>query len=149
MLEKGRFYRNLGRLKLAGIESEFRWFSEDFMLFLNYSLYEVLKSEDTRLAVGNRIKAIPRWMFKGGISFRLLPGLYISPQVRVYGRTRWQEGWLSPYAVWDCHLLYRYRNLWLSFKVENLFDKHFPRAGTTPPYPWPGRTLFFRLGVEF
>jgi len=119
------------------------------LAFLNYSLYEVIKAEDTGLAFGNRVEALPRWMVKGGVSFRLLPRLYFSPQFRLYGRARWQGDWLSPYAVWDLHLLYRHRNLWFSLKVENLFDHHFERAGTTPPYSWPGRSVFLRLGVEF
>ncbi len=149
LLEKEDFYRNLGKLELSGLEAELRWFSKRLLAFLNYSFYEVTENKDTGLASGNRVKALPRWMVKGGASLQVLPGFYISPQFRLYGRARWHGEWLSPYTVWDLHFLYRRPPWRISLKIENLFDHHFKRAGTTPAYPWPGRSIFLRLEVRF
>ncbi len=143
-----RVYQNAGKIRLWGLEVDSRYSTESLMAFLNYSFYQVTES-DGAPAQGTRVFYLPRWMLKGGVSARLRPGLYLSPQFRWYGRARGREGWLSPYLLWDLHLLLGYRSWSFSFKIENLFDKHYWRGGTVPPAPWPGRTFWLRLEKRF
>ncbi len=146
-----RAYENAGHLDLWGLEFEARHLGESWMGFLNYTLQSVSEAKNLSRVSGKRLNYLPRWMVKGGISFKLSarPEVYLSPQFRLYGRAPTPSGWLSPYAVWDLNLLLRQKPWEISFKVENLFDHHYFRGGTVPPYPWPGRLFMLRIGARF
>ena len=143
-----RIYQNAGKIHLWGLEFESRYSTEPLLAFINYSTYQVTES-DGAPAQGTRIHYLPRWMLKGGISIKIYSNFYFSPQFRWYGRSRGKGEWLSPYLIWDLHLLWNPHSWSLSFKAENLFDKHYFRGGTVPASPWPGRTFWLRLEKRF
>ena len=146
-----RAYTNAGSEDLNGLEFEFRYFTKPLIAFLNYSFYTVEDASHMPQVEGDRILYLPRWMIKGGVSLRSpwLEGLYLSPQFKLFGRSRGTSGWISPYAVWDLNLYLDTSKVRASLKVENLFDKHYHRGGTLPPTPWPGRIVTFYLEFAF
>jgi outer membrane receptor protein involved in Fe transport len=93
-------------------------------------------------------------MLKGGFSFRLpLPyEVYLSPSFKVVGNTKAKDGeGVSPYSVFDLYLLFKPKPYFdLGFRVENLFDKHYQRAGGgSKGVSWEGRRTSFDLNFRF
>jgi len=119
----------------AGLEFEGRYESSFLTAFFNYFLYEVLNKEPQSLVYGNRISGIPKWMLKGGISLKILskPDFYLSPLFRYYGRTRFENCWCPPVFFMDLNLFFKQKKVLTNFKIENLFDKYYKRAGTVGP----------------
>ncbi|RUM89379.1 MAG: hypothetical protein DSZ24_01370 [Thermodesulfatator sp.] len=144
-----RLYTNSGEAEIMGSELELHYFTRPFLWFLNYTYLRPTQSNGWVLASGERILNWPKWMVKGGLSWQWRPGLYLSPLFRFYGRVKTLQGWLSPYAIWDLNLLWEGTRWGLALKIENLFDHHYKRGGTVPPYPWPGRTFWLNLEVKF
>ncbi len=152
-------YSPTGRWEEAGLEMELAYRTPKLSAFLNYSFYEITENHTPNkywsLICGNRIAGIPKWMIKGGISFRPFETIpfFVSPLFRYYGRAVkkdfFNSHWTSPYGVVDLNLLWEGRSFRMSFKVENLFDHHFKRGGLLPPLPQPGRTFWFRLEFHF
>ncbi|NPA49077.1 MAG: TonB-dependent receptor [Thermodesulfobacteria bacterium] len=140
-------FSNTGQWSEAGLEFEGRYESPLFVGFLNYAWYEVLDDEPRSLVYGNRISGIPKWILKGGASFKVFsqPEIYLSPLFRYYGRTRFEGCWCPPVFLADLNLLYKRKNVSANLKIENLFDKGYKRAGTVGPYPQPGRTIWLKV----
>ncbi len=144
-------FSNKGEWSEAGLEFEGRYEGDTLAAFLNYSWYEILDDEPQSLIYGNRISGIPKWMLKGGLSFKISssPQVYLSPLFRYYGRARFGECWLPSVFLTDLNFLYKQKNWQANLKIENLFDKGYKRAGTVGPYPQAGRTVWFKLCFNF
>ncbi len=147
-----KVYRNLGHLDTLGLEVEGKYFSRRLIVFGNYSFLTVTKSSNVSNVAGERILDIPRWSAKAGLSLKVFefPELYVSPKVRVFGRTYTGKEWLSPYAIWDLAVVARGAYFSFEVSVTNIFDERYERGGTVEvPYPWPGRAIIMRLEGRF
>jgi len=144
-----RVYVNLPALKLSGLELEGVYEGRALLGFLNFSTQSVLEGKNLPMVYGNEyIYGIPKWMLKGGLSYKLpmIPHLSVGLAFRWYGKSYYGRERLEPYGLWDGNLLYEREKWNLNFKVENLFDKHYEGAGTVPPQIWEGRKV--KLGLE-
>ncbi len=148
-----REYENAGELGLLGLEVEGQYFTEPLIFFVNYSFYDLLEKEGAFCVQGEYLCSLPRWMIKGGLSLRLKAPfpLYLSPMWRIYGEALHHSQRKMPsYVLFDLNLLAEVKPHWeVGFRVENLFDKRYFRSGSVPPYPWPGRTAYFSLEINF
>ncbi len=146
-------YLNAGKFSLLGLELEGQHFSEPLIFFLNYSQYFTIEEEDTPYVNGNYICSIPRWMLKSGISIKLPIKLkaYESIMFRAYGHVWHHSGReISAYILVDNNLsFYINNNLHINCRIENLFNKKYFRSGNVPPYPWPGRTGYISIKLDF
>ncbi len=149
--------QNLGDWDDLGLEVEGRYEGRRFSGFFNYSYHFVTRNRTPEgrlpLLYGSRIAGIPRWMFKGGISYMVYPEVNLGLSFRLWGRSRFGNFrgvfWTPPVALWDL-CLQTERSRWeLTLKVENLFDKHFFQSGFLPPYPQPGRTWWLKWTLKF
>ena len=146
---------NLSKFSVSGFESELKLRLREHLAFLNLTLFKVEEDKPIPFIYdGKYIAGIPRFMLKGGFSFRLpLPyEAYLSPSFKVIGNTKAKAGeGVSPYSVFDFYLLFKPKPYFdLGFRVENLFDKHYQRAGgRSIGVPWEGRRASFDLNFKF
>jgi outer membrane receptor protein involved in Fe transport len=146
---------NLPKFSVSGFESELKLRLREHLAFLNLTLFKVEEDKPIPFIYdGKYIAGIPRFMLKGGFSFRLpLPyEAYLSPSFKVIGNTKAKDGeGVSPYSVFDFYLLFKPKPFFdLGFRVENLFDKHYQRAGGgSKGVPWEGRRTSFDLNFKF
>jgi len=146
---------NLPKFSVSGFESELKLRLREHLVFLNLTLFKVEEDKPIPFIYdGKYIAGIPRLMLKGGFSFRLpLPyEAYLSPSFKVIGNTKTKDGeGVSPYSVVDLYLLFKPKPYFdLGFRVENLFDKHYKRAGGwSKGVPWEGRRASFDLNFRF
>ncbi len=148
-----RIFRNLGRYDLYGLEIDGGYIGERLFAFLNYSIEEVVDEEMPKTYVqGERISGIPKWALKGGISIKFSQ-FYLSPAFRWYGHTFYfdsQNAVLPAYIIWDLNFIWDINSkIGLSLKIDNLFDHHYYRAGSVPPYPQPGRLGLVKIEGRF
>lgn len=145
---------NLSPYQVWGFESEFLGRFREHLLFANFSLFRVAEGKDIPFIFdGKYLIGIPRYMLKGGVSFRLpVAGeAYLSPLVRIIGPARNKDGrWISGYAVTDINLLIRpWKSLEVNLRVDNLFDKTYYRAGTVSAIPFGERRVSLDLTFRF
>ncbi len=145
-------FRNLGKYDLLGLEIEGGYIGNKLLGFLNYSIDEVINEEMTGTYVQNdRISGIPKWALKGGISIKLSK-FYFSPAFRWYGRSVYfnTNTVLPAYIVWDFNFIWEInQKIALFLKIDNLFDYHYYRGGSVPPYPQPGRLGLVKVEGRF
>lgn len=148
-----KIYQNVGRVSSRGFEGEWKYLGESCSSFLNFSYLSVKEAKDWSLVQGKDVLYFPRTMLKGGLSYRVLawPEFFVSPQFRWYDKVRKKEGgYLPSYVVGDVNLFWRKGPWEASFKVENIFDKHYHRGGTiNRDVPFQGRTFLFQLEGQF
>jgi len=146
---------NLPKFSVSGFESELKLRLREHLAFLNLTLFKVEEDKPIPFIYdGKYIAGIPCLMLKGGFSFRLpLPyEAYLSPSYKVIGNTKAKDGeGVPPYSVVDLYLLFKPKPYFdLGFRVENLFDKHYQRAGGgSKGIPWEGRRASFDLNFRF
>lgn len=146
---------NLPKFGVSGLESELKLRLNQHLAFLNLTLFDV--DEDKPIPFiydGNYINGIPRFMLKGGLSFKLplFYEAYLSPSFKIIGNTKGKNGEGVPaYSVFDLYLLFKPKPYFdFGFRVENLFDKHYRRAGGgSIAVPWEGRRVSFDLNFKF
>ncbi|MFN3921674.1 MAG: TonB-dependent receptor plug domain-containing protein, partial [Caldimicrobium sp.] len=144
-----RVYTNLPKTKTGGLEFESIYKNNSFLAFLNYTYLAVVDGKDAPNVYKNEyIYGIPKGMLKGGVSFNVpgIPGFSISPSFKWYSRAFWRSEKIDSYIIWDLNILYDKARYNLNFKIENLFDKHYKRAGILPPTVWEGRVI--KAGIE-
>ncbi len=146
---------NLPPFKVHGLESELKLKLTEHLAFLNLTY---LKPEEEKsipfIYEGKYIAGIPNFMLKGGISLKIknLAETYLSPSFKVIGNTKGKDGESIPgYGVLDLYLLSKLNpSTTIGLRVENLFDKHFKRAGgSSIGVPWDGRRISVDLNLNF
>lgn len=145
-----KVYTNLSEIKTAGLEAELIYDHDSLLAFLNYSYLSVLKAKNAPNVYDcEYIFAIPKQMLKGGLSVKVpgTRGLSLGPAFKWFSKAYFSNLKIDAYTLWDFNVLYERKNWDINLKIENLFDKHYKRAGSLPPVPWEGR--HFRLGLRF
>ena len=150
-------YYNIGEWSEIGLEIESRYEGNILSGFLNYSIYDILENKNWSFVYDNRISGIPKWMFKGGISFKIseTPTFYISPTFRYYGPTLYKDKlkrkdlWSSSYFLTDINFLVEKEPWTLTLKFENIFNKGYYKSGTVGPYRQLGRTVWIKVNFSF
>ena len=145
---------NLPSFNLGGLELELTGKMKGHLYFLNYSYLKVLEAKNQPFIYReDYITGFPRWMLKGGLSLKLPFSLssYLSPSFKFIGPTRDKSGKIvSDYLIWDLNSSIKLsKGATLGIKVENLFDKHYERAGTLEAIPWEGRRTSLELRLDF
>ncbi|MEZ0344358.1 MAG: TonB-dependent receptor [Caldimicrobium sp.] len=145
---------NFPSFSSAGLELELTGKRGELLYFLNYSYFKLLEAKNQPFIYKeDYIIGFPRWMLKGGISLKLpfYPASYLSPSFKFIGPTRDRGGKIvSDYFVWDLNYrLNLFKNISLEAKIENLFDKHYKRAGSMEAIPWDGRRASLELKLDF
>ncbi len=146
-------FSNKGNYQLLGTEIEGKYHTKNSIAFFNYSQYFTIRNANIPCVLGNYICSIPRWMLKGGVSQKLpLPiNTFGALLIRAYGKTIHHSGNTIPsYVLIDANINFNIRPKCIfSLKIENILDKKYYRSGSVPPYPWPGRTIYASLKLNF
>ena len=150
-------YYNSGEWSEIGLELETRYETTAISGFINYSVYDIIENKNWQFAYDNRIAGIPKWMLKGGISFKISekPSLFISPMLKYFGSSLYKHKltnktfYSSSYAIFDINFLFEKEPWTVNLKIENLFDKEYFRSGTVGPFRQLGRTFWFKINFDF
>lgn len=149
-----RTEKNFPSFNMGGFEFEIAGEKGDHIYFLNYSYFRVFNAKDQPFIYkDDYIVGFPMWMLKGGISLKIpsYPPSFLSPSFKYIGPTRDRYGKVvSDYLIWDLYYtLNLSKNLTFGIKIDNIFDKHFERAGSMQAIPWEGRCASLEVKLDF
>ncbi len=149
-----KLYKNTGKMNLLGLEAEWKYLGQDWFSFFNLSTNRVQSAKDFDFVKGDEVLYFPKVMVKGGVSVRVFskPELHLAPQFRWYSRTKTlTEASIPSYSVWDVNLFLRKHAWEATFKIENIFNKHYKRGSSiiTQGAPFSERKLLFKLEKSF
>jgi len=141
------FFQNVDATRRQGIEFLVKGVWTRGQWFLNYTLTDATFEDDAtlftfanedRLALvqkGDTLPLVPPHRLNGGVEFALTPqlqlrfdGAYVGSQY-LRGDESNQRRRLDPYFVANAQLSYRYRNMDIFLRLENIFDSDYETYG--------------------
>ena len=141
------FFQNVDATRRQGIELLLRGVWSWGNWFLNYTVTDAIFRDDIELFTfanedrlaqvrsGDRLPLVPPHRINGGIEVLLgsawrlsLDAAYVDGQ-RLRGDEANQHRRLDPYCVANASLEYRYRNVAVFLRLENLFDEEYESYG--------------------
>lgn len=149
-------YVNLGKSRHTGVESGLKlYFPGGVTTFVNYAVQSA--TQQSGAFEGRFLKAVPRDVFSGGLTYRPASGLGGALTVRSVRRVFLDDAntlRLPNHTTADARVSYRLKNLTVTAEVFNLTNETYSTTGFPDPagsdvvfyYPAAERTL--RLGVD-
>lgn len=141
------FFQNVKATRRQGIEFLLKGAWSRGHWFANYTLTDATFEDDTELFTfanedrvalvqkDDTLPLVPIHRLNGGVEFLLtsqwrlrLDGAYVGSQY-LRGDEANQRGRLDPYFVANAQMSYRYRNLDVFFRLENMFDAEYETYG--------------------
>ena len=149
-------YVNLGKSRHTGVESGLKlYFPGGVTTFVNYAVQSA--TQQSGAFEGNFLKAVPRDVVSGGLTYRPTSGLGGALTVRSVRRVFLDDAntiRLPNHTTADARVSYRLKKLTVTAEVFNLTNEAYSTTGFPDPagsdvlflYPAAERTL--RLGVD-
>jgi outer membrane receptor protein involved in Fe transport len=141
------FFQNVEATRRQGIEFLLKGAWGRGHWFVNYTLTDATFEDEVELFTfanedrvalvqkGDTLPLVPNHRVNGGVEFSLTPqwrvrfdGAYVGSQY-LRGDEANQRGRLEPYFVANAQVSYRYRNVDVFFRLENMFDAEYETYG--------------------